>query len=71
MSLIAVPLLEERDGKQGMPPINPPDLVSDHPEWVTILCWQGGTANERGSLEQVGLRHYVSTAPSPRALSPN
>ncbi len=38
--------------------INPPGLVSDNPDWVTILSWQGGLSNERGlvvdRLERVG-----------------
>jgi hypothetical protein len=28
--------------------ITPATLVSDHPEWVSILAWQGGLANDRG-----------------------
>lgn len=49
--------------------INPPDLVSEHPEWVSILAWQGGLGNDRGlvidRLEQVGPGHYRSTRPIP------
>ncbi len=50
--------------------INPPGLVSDNPEWVTILSWQGGLSNERGlvvdRLERVGPPgHYRSTRPVP------
>jgi hypothetical protein len=49
--------------------INPPGLVTDNPEWVTILSWQGGLANERGlvvdRLERVGPGHYRSTRPVP------
>lgn len=49
--------------------INPPDLVSEHPEWVSILAWQGGLANERGliidRLEKVGTGHYRSTRAVP------
>ncbi|WP_445169942.1 hypothetical protein ACTXG7_11870 [Mycolicibacterium sp. Dal123E01] len=49
--------------------LNPPGLVSDNPEWVTILSWQGGLANERGlvvdRLERVGPGHYRSTRPIP------
>lgn len=49
--------------------INPPDLVSDNPEWVTILAWQGGLENERGlvidRLDRVGPGHYTSTRPIP------
>lgn len=47
----------------------PDDLISDDPEWVTILSWQGGIANDRGfvvdRLEQVGPGHYRSTQPVP------
>ncbi len=28
--------------------INPPDLVSDNPDWVSILSWQGRMENDRG-----------------------
>ncbi|TFV56323.1 hypothetical protein E4P42_19865 [Mycobacterium sp. PS03-16] len=49
--------------------LNPPDVVSDDPNWVAVLGWQGGLANERGQfidiLEQVGPGHYVSTEPMP------
>ncbi len=49
--------------------MNPPDLVSDNPEWVSILAWQGGIANQRGlvidTLDRVGPGHYVSTKPVP------
>jgi hypothetical protein len=49
--------------------INPPNLVSDDPNWVSILGWQGGLANQRGifidHLEKVGPGHYRSTAPMP------
>jgi hypothetical protein len=49
--------------------INPPDLVSENPQWVTILAWQGGLDNERGlvidRLNQVGPGHYQSTRPIP------
>ncbi|MDT5321491.1 MAG: hypothetical protein QOD88_4013, partial [Mycobacterium sp.] len=38
--------------------INPPDLVSDHPDWLTILSWQGKMQNDRGlqidRLKKVG-----------------
>jgi hypothetical protein len=46
-----------------------PDLVSEHPDWVTILSWQGRMNNQRGlvidRLEQVGPGHYRSTQPVP------
>jgi hypothetical protein len=49
--------------------VNPPNLISDNPEWVTILSWQGGIANERGlvidRLERLGPGHYRSTRPIP------
>lgn len=49
--------------------INPPDLVSADPNWVSILGWQGGLANQRGifvdHLEKVGPGHYRSTEPMP------
>jgi len=49
--------------------INPPNLVSDDPNWVSVLGWQGGLANQRGifvdHLEKVGPGHYRSTAPMP------
>ena len=45
------------------------DLISTDPEWVTILAWQGGIANDRGlaidKLEKVGPGHYRSTKPLP------
>ena len=28
--------------------INPPDLISEDPNWVSVLGWQGGLANDRG-----------------------
>jgi hypothetical protein len=49
--------------------INPPTLVSDHPDWLTILSWQGKMQNDRGlqidRLKRVGPGHYVSTQPIP------
>jgi hypothetical protein len=49
--------------------VNPPDLISDNPEWVSTLSWQGGLANDRGlvidRLERVGPGHYRSTRPIP------
>lgn len=48
---------------------NPPDVVSEDPNWVAVLGWQGGLQNERGqfvdNLEKVGPGHYVSTQPLP------
>ena len=49
--------------------INPPTLVRDNPEWLTILSWQGRMENHRGlvidRLERVGPGHYRSTQPVP------
>jgi hypothetical protein len=49
--------------------ITPPNLVGDDPEWVSILSWQGGIANDRGlaidTLQKVGPGHYRSTQPIP------
>ena len=48
---------------------NPPNVISDDPNWVSVLGWQGGLANERGQfvdhLDRVGPGHYVSTKPMP------
>ncbi len=47
----------------------PADMVSAHPDWVTILSWQGRMENDRGlqidRLEKVGPGHYRSTQPLP------
>lgn len=47
----------------------PPNAISDDPNWVSVLAWQGGLANERGQfidhLDRVGPGHYVSTKPMP------
>ncbi|HET9888927.1 MAG TPA: hypothetical protein VFQ42_00355 [Mycobacterium sp.] len=47
----------------------PADMVSDHPDWLTILSWQGRMNNDRGlvidRLEKVGPGHYRSTQPVP------
>jgi hypothetical protein len=49
--------------------INPPNLVSEDPNWVSVLGWQGGLANQRGifvdKLEKLGPGHYRSTKPMP------
>lgn len=49
--------------------LQPADMVSQHPEWVTILSWQGRMENNRGlqidELEKVGPGHYRSTQPLP------
>ncbi|HYZ67319.1 MAG TPA: hypothetical protein VE666_05860, partial [Mycobacterium sp.] len=49
--------------------INPPDFVSENPNWVSILGWQGQLANQRGrvidNLEKLGPGHYRTTEPVP------
>ncbi|WP_217161226.1 hypothetical protein [[Mycobacterium] fortunisiensis] len=64
--------LPERDGQRWVSAdvrLSPDHLVSDDPEWVSILAWQGGLANQHGlvinRLEQVGPGHYRSTQPIP------
>lgn len=47
----------------------PANLVSDDPNWVAVLSWQGGLSHDRGifidRLENVGPGHYRSTEPMP------
>ncbi|MDG5483186.1 hypothetical protein MNO81_10315 [Mycolicibacterium gadium] len=49
--------------------LTPANLISDDPNWVSVLGWQGGLANQRGifidHLEQVGPGHFRSTEPMP------
>jgi len=49
--------------------INPPDFVSENPNWVSILSWQGHLQNQRGrvidNLEKLGPGHYRTTQPVP------
>ncbi|OBK45132.1 hypothetical protein [Mycobacterium sp. 1081908.1] len=49
--------------------LTPPDMVSNNPEWLTTLSWQGRMENERGlvidRLAKVGPGHYRSTQPVP------
>jgi hypothetical protein len=49
--------------------ISPTTIVSDHPDWLTILAWQGRMQNNRGlmidKLAKVGPGHYRSTQPIP------
>ncbi|GFG53681.1 hypothetical protein CQY20_23455 [Mycolicibacterium agri] len=49
--------------------INPPDLISDDPNWVSVLGWQGGLPDHRGifvdRLQRLGPGHYQSTEPMP------
>ncbi len=48
---------------------NPPNVISEDPNWVSVLGWQGKLENERGQfidhLQKVGPGHYVSTKPMP------
>ncbi|OBA77766.1 hypothetical protein A9W99_04370 [Mycobacterium sp. 1164966.3] len=47
----------------------PPNMIGEHPDWVTALSWQGRMENDRGliidRLRKVGPGHYVSTQPMP------
>jgi hypothetical protein len=49
--------------------LTPANLLSEDPNWVSVLGWQGGVDNNRGifidRLEQVGPGHYRSTQPMP------
>ena len=49
--------------------INPPNFISDNPNWVSVLGWQGGLENERGqvvdTMEKLGPGHYRTTQPIP------
>ena len=49
--------------------VTPADLISDDPEWVSMLSWQGSIDNERGlivdHLERLGPGHYRTTRPIP------
>ncbi|WBP92941.1 hypothetical protein O6072_25000 [Mycolicibacterium neoaurum] len=49
--------------------VTPADLISEDPEWVSMLSWQGGLDNERGlvvdHLERLGPGHYRTTRPMP------
>jgi hypothetical protein len=49
--------------------LTPANLVSDDPNWVSVLGWQGGLDNDRGmfvdNLEKVGPGHFRSTEPMP------
>jgi len=49
--------------------INPPDFVSDNPNWVSILGWQGHLQNQRGqvvdNLQKLGPGHFRTTQPVP------
>jgi hypothetical protein len=49
--------------------LTPANLVSDSPNWVSILAWQGHLQNQRGqvveNLQKIGPGHYRTTAPVP------
>ncbi|MGV0853107.1 hypothetical protein [Mycolicibacterium phlei] len=49
--------------------ITPANLLSDDPNWVSVLGWQGGIDNDSGifidHLEKVGPGQYRSTEPMP------
>ncbi len=49
--------------------LTPANLLSDDPNWVSILAWQGHLENQRGevveNLEKVGPGHYRTTNPVP------
>jgi hypothetical protein len=49
--------------------LTPANLVSEDPNWVSILAWQGHLENQRGevveNLQKVGPGHYRTTAPVP------
>ena len=49
--------------------LTPANLLSDDPNWVSVLGWQGGIDNMDGlfvdQLEQVGPGHFQSTKPMP------
>jgi hypothetical protein len=49
--------------------LTPSNMVSDHPDWLTILSWQGRMENDRGlvidHLDRVGPGQYRSTLPVP------
>ncbi len=49
--------------------IDPPNFVSDNPNWVSILAWQGKLPNERGQvvdkLQKLGPGHYRTTEAVP------
>jgi hypothetical protein len=49
--------------------LTPANLVSDDPNWVSILAWQGHLENQRGevveNLEKVGPGHYRTANPVP------
>ena len=69
MTLTEVPGSADRRMVTADVRINPPNLISEDANWVSVLGWQGGLANERGifvdRLERLGPGHYRSTQPMP------
>ena len=69
MTLTEVPGSGEKRMVTADVRINPPDRISDDPNWVSVLGWQGKLANDRGifidHLEKLGPGHYRSTQPMP------
>lgn len=69
ITLTDVPVQEGQHFVTADVQITPANLISDDPNWVSVLGWQGGLANERGiftdHLEKVGPGHYRSTQPIP------
>ena len=69
MTLTEVPAPPDKRMVTADVRINPPNLISEDPNWVSVLGWQGGLANERGifvdRLERLGPGHYRSTQPMP------
>jgi hypothetical protein len=69
ITLTDVPVQEGQRFVTADVQITPANLISDDPNWVSVLGWQGGLANERGiftdHLEKVGPGHYRSTQPMP------
>ncbi len=69
MTLTEVPGSADRRMVTADVRINPPDLISEDPNWVSVLGWQGGLANDRGifidHLQKLGPGHYRSTQPMP------
>ncbi len=74
-SAVASVTLTDVPTSQGQRQVNadvqltPANLVSNDPNWVSILAWQGHLENQRGevveNLEKVGPGHYRTTGPVP------
>ena len=69
MTLVEAPAVNGQRFVTADVRFNPPNVVGDDPNWVSVLGWQGGLANERGQfvdhLANVGPGHYRSTEPMP------